>query len=136
MGGGVITPPYNGWYETYEFELDDQLIKADNLNTNLSYRLRRCIKFPPGGSWRKRGNSLPVEGHAVGALIHSGIALVGTHQNPVQGAVILAAAVMGALMHGAFNGLVGVTIHNRNLLSLCRVRRGGKFMRIDFSQIM
>ena len=31
-GGGVITPPYNGWYETYEFELDDQLIKADNLN--------------------------------------------------------------------------------------------------------
>ena len=77
-----------------------------------------------------------MEGHAVGALIHSGIALVGTHQNPVQGAVILAAAVMGALMHGAFNGLVGVTIHNRNLLSLCRVRRGGKFMRIDFSQIM
>ena len=39
MGGGVITPPYNGWYETYEFELDDQLIKADNLNTNLSRRL-------------------------------------------------------------------------------------------------
>ena len=37
MGGGVITPPYNGWYETYEFKFDDQLIKADNLNTNLSH---------------------------------------------------------------------------------------------------
>ena len=36
MGGGVITPPYNGWYETYEFKFDDQLIKADNLNNNLS----------------------------------------------------------------------------------------------------
>ena len=41
MGGGVITPPYNGWYETYEFELDDQLIKADNLNTNLSLDVDR-----------------------------------------------------------------------------------------------
>ena len=35
MGGGVITPPYNGWYETYEFKFYDLLIKADNLNTNL-----------------------------------------------------------------------------------------------------
>ena len=31
-----MTPPYNGWYETYEFKFDDQLIKADNLNNNLS----------------------------------------------------------------------------------------------------
>ena len=77
-----------------------------------------------------------MEGHTVGALVHSGIALVGAHQDPVQGAVILAAAVMGALVHGAFNGLVGVTIHNRNLLSLRRVRRVRKFMRIDFSNIM
>ena len=37
MGGGVITPPYNGWYETYEFKFYDLLIKADNLNTNLSF---------------------------------------------------------------------------------------------------
>ena len=36
MGGGVITPPYNGWYKTYKFKFDDQLIKADNLNNNLS----------------------------------------------------------------------------------------------------
>ena len=31
-----MTPPYNGWYETYEFKFDDQLIKADNLNCCLS----------------------------------------------------------------------------------------------------
>ena len=37
MGGGVITPPYNGWYETYNHHFDDQLTKADNLNTNLSF---------------------------------------------------------------------------------------------------
>ena len=38
MGGGVITPPYNGWYETYEFKFYDLLIKADNLNFGLSRR--------------------------------------------------------------------------------------------------
>ena len=52
-----------------------------------------------------------MEGHTVGALVHSGIALVGAHQDPVQGAVILAAAVMGALVHGAFDALIGMTIH-------------------------
>ena len=31
MGGGVITPPYNGWYETYNHHFDDQLTKADSL---------------------------------------------------------------------------------------------------------
>ena len=31
-----MTPPYNGWYETYNHHFDDQLTKADNLNTNLS----------------------------------------------------------------------------------------------------
>ena len=77
-----------------------------------------------------------MEGHTVGALIHGGIALVGTHQDPVQGAVVLAAAVMAALVYGTLNGLVCVTIHDRNLLSPCRVHRARKFMRIDFSQIM
>ena len=30
-----MTPPYNGWYETYKHHFDDLLTKADNLNTNL-----------------------------------------------------------------------------------------------------
>ena len=31
-----MTTPYNGWYETYDFKFDDQLIKADNLYWCLS----------------------------------------------------------------------------------------------------
>ena len=57
-----------------------------------------------------------MEGHAVGALIHGGVALVGAHQDPIQGAVVLAAAVVAALMHGALDGLIGMTIHKVSLL--------------------
>ena len=31
-----MTPPYNGCYETNKYIFDDQLTKADSLNTNLS----------------------------------------------------------------------------------------------------
>ena len=48
MGGGVITPPYNGWYETYEFKFYDLLIKADNLNTNLSVCLAGMARVSSG----------------------------------------------------------------------------------------
>ena len=66
------------------------------------------------------GNSLPLyvvpqllfaEGHTVGALILGGVALVGAHHNAVQGAVILLFAVMGALVHRTFDGLIGMTVH-------------------------
>ena len=53
MGGGVITPPYNGWYETYNHHFDDQLTKADNLKTNLSFlcitRRNNVPSRVPGG---------------------------------------------------------------------------------------
>ena len=55
--------------------------------------------------------SLLGKGLAVGALVHSGICLVGTHQDPVQGAVVLILTVVAALLNGTFNGLVGMTIH-------------------------
>ena len=58
------------------------------------------------------------KGLAVGALIHSGIALMGAHQNPVQGAVVCFITVMSALLYGAFNALVCVTIHCFLLLLL------------------
>ena len=48
---------------------------------------------------------------AVGALIRSGIHLVGTHQNLVQGAVVLVAAVMGALLDSTLDALVCMTVH-------------------------
>ena len=37
-----MTPPYNGWYETYEFKFYDLLIKADNLNCCLSSICCHC----------------------------------------------------------------------------------------------
>ena len=48
---------------------------------------------------------------AVGALIHSRILLVGTHQNPVQGAVVFGIAVVSTLLNGAFNALVCLAVH-------------------------
>ena len=39
---------------------------------------------------------------------------MGTNQDPVQGAVVLAVAVMGALGNGALNGLVCVAVHSNS----------------------
>ena len=56
------------------------------------------------------------EGLAVGALICSRIDLMGTHQNLIQGTVVLVTAVMGALLDGALDALVCMTVHNKSLL--------------------
>ena len=53
---------------------------------------------------------------AVSALIGSGIHLMGTHQDLIQGTVVLVAAVMGALLDGAFDALVCMTVHKSGLL--------------------
>ena len=50
------------------------------------------------------------EGLAVGALIHSGIALVSADKDFIQGAVIVGCVVTAAC-HGAFNAGVAFTIH-------------------------
>ena len=60
--------------------------------------------------------SLCPEGLAVGALILGGIAFVGTHQNPVQRAVVLGIAVVSAGLDGAFNALVCMAVHKKILL--------------------
>lgn len=57
------------------------------------------------------------EGLAVGALVHGGVALVGADQNPVQRAVVAAAAMVGALGDGAFDALVAVAVHNLTFFS-------------------
>ena len=59
----------------------------------------------------EKAGLLSAEGHAVGALVHGGIALVGAHQNLIQGAVVFALAVVCALMNGALHALVGMAIH-------------------------
>jgi hypothetical protein len=60
---------------------------------------------------RSKKHLLLAEGHAVGALVHGGIGLVGTHQNPLQRAVVLLAAVMGTGLHSALDALVCMTVH-------------------------
>ena len=65
----------------------------------------------------KRNLLLLPERHAVGTLIHSGIHLVGTYHNAVQRAVVLALAMMGTLLDGTLDALVG-TIHLFFLLCL------------------
>ena len=60
--------------------------------------------------------SLLAEGLAVGALILGGVGLVGAHQNPVQGAVVLGIAVVSAGLNGAFDALVGIGVHGQDLL--------------------
>lgn len=62
--------------------------------------------------------SLFVEGFAVGALIHSGVQLVGAHQNAVQRAVVLALAVMCALLNGTLDALICLVCHGMLLLFL------------------
>ena len=54
---------------------------------------------------------LLAEGHAVSALVHGGIHLVGAYHDLVQGAVVLVAAMVGALLDSAFDALVGMTVH-------------------------
>jgi len=71
---------------------------------------------------KKRGANAPqkdllfAEGHAVSALVHGGITLVGANQNAVQSAVVGVLAVVSTLMHGAFDALVCFAIHSEFLL--------------------
>ena len=55
---------------------------------------------------------LLTEGLAVGALVHGGVRLMGTYQNPIQGAEVCVLAMMGALLNGALNALVCMAIHS------------------------
>ena len=59
---------------------------------------------------------LLTEGHAVGALIHGGVSLMGAHLDLFQGAVVGVVAVVSALGNSAGDALVGVTAHGSFLL--------------------
>jgi hypothetical protein len=60
---------------------------------------------------------------AVGALINSGICLVGAHQNLVQRAVVFSIAMVGAGLNGAFDALVCITVHVLFLLLICMIKQ-------------
>ena len=55
---------------------------------------------------------LLLEGLAVGALVHSGVDLVGAHQDALQRAVVGVIAVVSALRNGAFDALVSMAAHS------------------------
>ena len=57
------------------------------------------------------------ERHTVGTLVHSGIHLMGTYHNAIQRTIVLALAMMGTLLDGTLNTLIG-TIHLIFLLCL------------------
>ena len=56
---------------------------------------------------------LLAEGHAVSALVLGGICLMGTNHDPVQGAIVLVLAMVGALADSAFDGFVGMAVHKK-----------------------
>ena len=53
---------------------------------------------------------LLAEGQAVGALVLGGVALMGAHHDAVQGTVVGVLGVVGTLLDGTLDALVGV--HN------------------------
>ena len=69
----------------------------------------------PGASQR---HSALTEGLAVGALVHGRVGFMGAYQNPVQRAVVLVLAMMGALLDGAFDTFVGMTVHSSSSFDL------------------
>ena len=62
--------------------------------------------------------SLLAEGLAIGALVHSRVGLMGTHQNALQRAVIGILAVMLALLDSTLNALVCMAVHSVSSFSI------------------
>ena len=56
------------------------------------------------------------EGLAVGALVHSGVCLMGTYQDPLQGAVVGILTVVGTLRNSALDTFVCMAAHSQFLL--------------------
>lgn len=89
---------------------------GEKLQDCLLYHLPKTIKNTVSEAvWfrrlcRVRPFLLLAEGQAVGALVHGGVALMGADAHLLQGAVVLSAAVMGAVLDGAGNAFVGVHI--------------------------
>ena len=65
---------------------------------------------------RTQKDLLLSKGLTVSARVHGRVTLVGADQNTIQSAEVGAAAVVSALLNGAFNALVGLTIHCHFLL--------------------
>ena len=73
--------------------------------------LRMYMLHPLRDSGEGFSRLLPCKGQAVRALIHGRIALMRANLDLVQRAIILHITMMGALLYGAFNGLIGRNVH-------------------------
>ena len=60
-----------------------------------------------------RQKLLFAEGLTVSALVLSGVHLMGTHQDPVQRAVVLVFAVISTLLDGTLDTLICMTVHKK-----------------------
>ena len=67
---------------------------------------------------KKECRLLSVERHAIGALLSSGIGLMGADHDLIQRAIVLCAAVMTALAYGTLDAAIGsfMAIHVSDLL--------------------
>ena len=74
--------------------------------TKINYDFRKS-----GGKCRRSSSLLLTEGHAVGALIHGGVSLVGADENAIQRAVVCVLAMVSALTNSTLDTLVGMAIH-------------------------
>ena len=59
---------------------------------------------------------LLAEGLAIGALVHSGVLLMGTNLDAIQRAIVLGIAVVGACLDSAGDALICFAVHSLFLL--------------------
>ena len=92
-----------------DFETDDKI--QENIPKNIEYKQKA-----KAAAIAAAVQLLFAEGLAISTLIHGRICLVGTHQDPVQGAVVLGIAMVSTLLYSTLDTLVCVTIHGSCLL--------------------
>ena len=84
---------------------------------NRSFPIRQGKNTSKAAAFLLPPDSLPLtERFAVSALILGGVGLMGTHQDPVQRAVIFAVAVVSTGLDGAFDALICMAVHVNFLL--------------------
>ena len=74
----------------------------------------KCAKRKAAAFAAAKDALLLAEGLAVGALVNGGVGLVGADKNTIQRTEVFGVAVIGALLNGAFDALVGITAHNNS----------------------
>ena len=73
-----------------------------------------------------------------GALVHGRVHLMGTYQDLIQGAVVLVAAMMGALLDGTLDTLVCMTVHRKASFEIgfcSSMDSGGESIQESFSKL-